>query len=1518
MSRHRYVKNLNLDEELDDDALSDGGEDEITQEQHMQLIDALERVREVVGEEDISGLPDSEVRDTIWYYNFDLEDTIRWCLQESGKRRAARERQGLNSMDFPPHDGNERPRIPLIYLAQQRLAEQQQGQWEQYEDEPEEIQPGDPVVPTLHSKRSLLSTITEKTERTEPSLYWRHRAPSATSGTSYGEVIDTGRFDQMSGSPVVDPNTIPLSPSESAVNRLSVYEPAPSWETTTTGSSVSSPPRPPSEPVPPIETIPEIPDSTSRSTHPTTQKSAKPSKLAQLASSRASARTKSTTSVVSTKESSESVNTYPVLRPAEQSNRPLSSSTIPQSTAPSSTSFHVDKAIQIAMDMEAKDRTTPRPQIDKPLPKTPSIVSRATSRSMAVPTPRPSAPTPSKVLEQPSTTESPSSAKAKGAKGPSKLALLAQEKAAKAAKTDVKNALRAPIAKPPPQDHLPQERTEYLTPIANGASVTTAITTSYQTLYSLTDPSRPTTAEAPHVVPLPAHDYIQSSSKPSKLAMKIKKAQEKHVAPTVSEETSSPYIVPSMFLPQSTRSRASPSAFASLLVDDELFKESLREDKGRRRKSSTVTSSSVASPSSITTTDTESRSSTPLRRHSTRKHRPPIPGIAAPSGFTFNVPSPDDIVFNARPAKEREKAKRLEAARNAPKTGKGTPSKVPTTPTKAALKSGVSTPRKGVDQQALDLSALNLTEKEEKPAVEEPPPKLTYEREKLLEEAKKAIDVEGKKGVSLVVIGHVDAGKSTLMGRLLYELGRLDEKTRIANERGSTKAGKSSFSWAWGLDGTNEERERGITMDIALQSLTTPNRQITILDAPGHKDFIPNMISGASQADCALLVVDAATGEFEAGFERGGQTREHILLVRSLGVSQVIVAINKLDQVQWSKARYTEICDYLRPFLVQSGFHPSKTKFVPVGAMLGVNLVSREGDAGAELRQWYDGPTLVDYLDRLEPPTRDIYSPLRIPISNVFKGQGSGMWISGRVCSGVVQVGDRLRVLPGDESAIVRGEYTHSNFLGQPLISLIAITIEEENVPWAAAGSSVTIQLTSIDPVHLNIGSVLCPPDEVVPLATIFTARIIVFDIQIPITSGTSIELFHHSRDVPATISNLIATLDRASGTVIKKKPRSVLPVDGQQLKTDSHINSVLTKGASAEVQIVLRTTSLSGPSIARPIPLEPFSVNKDMGRILLRRGGETIGAAAVLGLGVAASCYFFLPDVYRGAPTLENETLSPSHFTPCTVSSNEDSGPDTRLITVTVPPKSLPSLPPQPIWSVFIKDDDIQVERPYTPLEGLDAGGRMRFWIKKYPKGEVGRWLHSKTVGEEVELRGPLQTWLWKEGVWDEVVMISGGTGITPFYQLFHNIILPNTSTSSTTRFTLLHSNRTPAELPPDAILGPLRSYAKENPDRFRLHLFVDSAESQGSRADLQVGRIGKAQILGSLWNDSSKPSLWQRMFGGTQADLRERKILFLVCGPEPMISAIAGPYGRNFSQGQVGGALAELGCSTEQVYKL
>ncbi|KAJ6599333.1 ferredoxin reductase-like C-terminal NADP-linked domain-containing protein [Mycena vulgaris] len=305
------------------------------------------------------------------------------------------------------------------------------------------------------------------------------------------------------------------------------------------------------------------------------------------------------------------------------------------------------------------------------------------------------------------------------------------------------------------------------------------------------------------------------------------------------------------------------------------------------------------------------------------------------------------------------------------------------------------------------------------------------------------------------------------------------------------------------------------------------------------------------------------------------------------------------------------------------------------------------------------------------------------------------------------------------------------------------------------------------------------------------------------------------------------------------------------------------------------------------------------------------------LGLfGAGAATYLFLPDRSRSAPTVDNASLSPSHFTRATLTSSEPSGPNTKLLVLTV--HGLPAQKNRhlaPIWSVFIKDDDIQVERPYTPLEGIDEHGRMLFWIKKYPKGEVGRWLHSKTVGDTVEFRGPLSAWAWKEDEWDEVVMISGGTGITPFYQLLHSSMIKGQAKA---RFTLLHSSPTPAELPPPEILRPLRAYAVEHPEKFGLHLFVDQRDG-GVSADippLQVGRISKPEIQRCL--GLSIP-WWQTLFkSSATSNGPPRKIIFLVCGPEPMINAIAGPYGRNFSQGEVGGVLAELGYTSNEVRKL
>merc|ERR550519_2933671 len=228
---------------------------------------------------------------------------------------------------------------------------------------------------------------------------------------------------------------------------------------------------------------------------------------------------------------------------------------------------------------------------------------------------------------------------------------------------------------------------------------------------------------------------------------------------------------------------------------------------------------------------------------------------------------------------------------------------------------------------------------------------------------------EAKEMVNLVVVGHVDSGKSTLMGHLLFKLGNVSQKVMHKHEQESRKVGKQSFMYAWVLDETDEERERGITMDVGQNKFETDNRVITLLDAPGHRDFIPNMISGAYQADVAVLVVNATTGEFGAGFEAGGQTREHALLVRSLGVGQLTVAVNKLDTVDWDQGRFLAIKDKLRLFLTkQAGFRESDITFIPCSGLTGENLTLPARTE--KLSSWYTGPTLMLAIDNLKTPTR--------------------------------------------------------------------------------------------------------------------------------------------------------------------------------------------------------------------------------------------------------------------------------------------------------------------------------------------------------------------------------------------------------------------------------------------------------------------------------------------------------------------------------------------------------------------
>ena len=447
----------------------------------------------------------------------------------------------------------------------------------------------------------------------------------------------------------------------------------------------------------------------------------------------------------------------------------------------------------------------------------------------------------------------------------------------------------------------------------------------------------------------------------------------------------------------------------------------------------------------------------------------------------------------------------------------------------------------------------------------------TLSHEKVVEEwRRREEEVGGKKSMNLVVVGHVDAGKSTLMGKILHELGSLSDKEHSSNERASAKMGKGSFAYAWALDSSQEERERGVTIDVAQDAFSTPHRHFTLLDAPGHRDFIPNMISGAAQADIAILVIDAIQGAFEAGFGPTGQTREHAILVRSLGVQQLVVVVNKIDAVDYDQARFDGIVNTLRPFLTNSGFDNSKLVFVPCGAAVGENLAVRKPDS--VLSTWYSGPTLVEVLDKLEPPVRQLSGPLRIPITNVFRaGQmaiSSGIGVSGRIVSGVLAVGDRVSAVPGDESGVVK-----------------ALECEGNSVPWAVAGSSITAYLSQIELNFVNIGAILCSTDAPVRTTTSIVAQILVFEPSLPILAGTTLDLYHHSSHLSVTVTDLIATLDIKTGGVLRKKPR------------------VLSRGCTARVQI----------SFSAPIAMQTFADNRDLGRILLRLNGETVAGGIVL-----------------------------------------------------------------------------------------------------------------------------------------------------------------------------------------------------------------------------------------------------------------------------------------------------------------
>ncbi|XP_055329394.1 HBS1-like protein isoform X3 [Paramacrobiotus metropolitanus] len=423
---------------------------------------------------------------------------------------------------------------------------------------------------------------------------------------------------------------------------------------------------------------------------------------------------------------------------------------------------------------------------------------------------------------------------------------------------------------------------------------------------------------------------------------------------------------------------------------------------------------------------------------------------------------------------------------------------------------------------------------------------------------------ESKPLINLVVIGHVDAGKSTLMGHLLFLIGKVDAKQMAKFEHEAKKIGKSSFMYAWVLDETGEERSRGITVDIAHTSFETANRAVNLMDAPGHKDFIPNMITGAAQADVAILVVDAARGGFETGFEAGGQTREHTLLARSLGVTQLIVAINKMDTIDWSKDRFDQIVVILSKFFKSIGFKDGDLFFIPCSGFTGDNLVELPK---TKLANWWTGSTLIDQIDKFRPPVRQIDKPYRQIITDVFKSATGGCSVAGKIETGHVQVGDRISVCPAAVAGTVK-----------------SIMLDSGACSNAFAGDNAIITLTGVDVLNIHVGDVLCDPVNPVAAATRLRARIALFTPKVPLLAGQECVFHNQSYTESCVIKKILTQINRNTGEVQKKNPRA------------------LTKNTSGEVEILLQ----------RPVCAELYSASKELGRFMLRDAGSTIAAGLI------------------------------------------------------------------------------------------------------------------------------------------------------------------------------------------------------------------------------------------------------------------------------------------------------------------
>lgn len=436
-------------------------------------------------------------------------------------------------------------------------------------------------------------------------------------------------------------------------------------------------------------------------------------------------------------------------------------------------------------------------------------------------------------------------------------------------------------------------------------------------------------------------------------------------------------------------------------------------------------------------------------------------------------------------------------------------------------------------------------------------------------EEEDVVDTNEKVNLNVVFTGHVDAGKSTLGGQILVLTGNVDKRTLEKNMKDAKDAGRETWYLSWALDSTPQERDKGKTVEVGRAYFETDKKRYTILDAPGHNTFVPSMISGAAQADISVLVISARKGEFETGFEKGGQTREHITLVRTAGVNKIVVVINKMDDptVEWDKARFDEIKDKLSPFARATGYNPkTDLVFIPVSAYTGVNVKDR---ADKQTLPWYNGPSLLEYLDNLPPPDRKLKGPVMIPVSEKYKDMGTV--IVGKIESGRVRKGSSLLMMPNRVTVEVAGIFNEM----------------EEEIASAFAGDNVRIRLRGVDDEDISPGFVLTSPNKPVHTVRQFIAQLAILEHKSIICAGYSAVMHVHTLSEEVNLLELLHYLDKKTGKRSKKPPQF----------------------AKKGMQIIAKVETTA------PICLETYKDYPQLGRFTLRDEGKTIAMGKVLKL---------------------------------------------------------------------------------------------------------------------------------------------------------------------------------------------------------------------------------------------------------------------------------------------------------------